>query len=78
MTVDELYVALSARITADVVRHQDDDWPTYFNGLRDVTRRVVTETGESGLSASSKAVLIQRLLEHIAELEKWWPSLKPR
>jgi hypothetical protein len=77
MTVDELYAALSARITADVVRHQGDDWPAYFNGLRDVTRRVVTETAESGLSATDKAVLIQRLLEHIAELEKWWPSLKP-
>ena len=74
MTVDEAYTALSGRITTEVVQHQTDNWPAYFSGLRDVTRRVVADTIESGLEAEEKALLVQRLLDQIAELEKWWPS----
>jgi hypothetical protein len=54
MTVDAAYTALSGRITAEVVKHETDNWPLYFEGLRDVTRRVVAETDESGLSADEK------------------------
>jgi hypothetical protein len=78
MTVDEAYMALSARITAEVVQRQTDNWPVYFSGLRNVTHRVVADTVESGLAAEEKAVLVQRLLDHIAELEKWWPSFSNR
>jgi hypothetical protein len=77
MTVDEAYTALSAKITSDVIRQETDNWPTYFEGLRDVTKRVVVTTAESGLSDEDKAALLKRLLDHIADLEKWWPSLKP-
>ena len=78
MTVDEAYTVLSGRITAEVVQHMTDNWPVYFSGLRDVTRRVVSDTVESGLATEEKAVLVQRLLDHIAELEKWWPSFSNR
>jgi hypothetical protein len=78
MSVDKLYSALSARITAAVVRHETEDWPGYFSGLRDLIRRVLAESIESDLSVDEKAALIKRLLEHVADLEKWWPSLKPK
>jgi hypothetical protein len=72
MRVDELYSALSARITIALVRHQPDDWPRYFNGLRDLARRVVAENAGSDLSPAEKAELTTRLIKHIDNLEKWW------
>ena len=78
MDTDNLYKALSARITAAVVDCEADDWPVYFSWLRDVVSRVVAETTESGLSAAEKDALIQRLLEHVSALENWWPKLKAR
>jgi hypothetical protein len=80
MNADELsklYGALSARVTAAVTAHEIDDWPEYFEGLRAVIRRVVTETAESGLSEEEKQELIQRLLTHVSSLEEWWVKLKP-
>ena len=43
MNTDELYGALSARVTAALTEHETDDWPAYFEGLREVIRRVVLE-----------------------------------
>jgi hypothetical protein len=40
MSVDELYIALSARITQTVVNHQTLDWADYFTRLRETIRRV--------------------------------------
>ena len=78
MNVDELYKDLSARITADATGHQTNKWPDYYNGLRDLIRRVVTESTESGLSADEKGALIERLLKYVSDLEEWWPpKLKP-
>jgi len=77
MNMDELYGALSARVTAAVTEHQTDNWPAYFEGLRAVIRRVVTETAESGLLEDEKQELIQRLLAHALSLEEWWVKLKP-
>ena len=34
MNADELYTALSERITADAMRHGEQQWPDYYNGLR--------------------------------------------
>ena len=62
MNADELYTALSERITADAMGHETNKWPDYYNGLRDLIRRVVTESTESGLSADEKDALIERLL----------------
>jgi hypothetical protein len=69
MNADELYNALSARISADVMGHETNKWPDYFNGLRDLIRRVVTESTESGLSAAEKDALIERLLKHVSTVE---------
>ena len=76
MNTDELYGALSARVTAALTEHETDDWPAYFEGLREVIRRVVFETAESGLSEKEEQALIQRLLEHVSSLEEWWVKLK--
>ena len=76
MNTDELYGALSARVTAAVTEHETSDWPAYFEGLREVIRRVVFETAESGLAEEEKQALIQRLLEHVSSLEEWWVKLK--
>ena len=59
-----------------MTEHETDDWPVYFEGLREVIRRVVFETAESGLSEEEKQALIQRLLEHVSSLEEWWVKLK--
>src|SRR6476620_8402583 len=61
MNADELYGALSARVTATVMKHETDDWPAYFEGLRAVIRCVVTDTAESGLSKEERHALIERL-----------------
>ena len=75
LDVEDLYLGVSARITSAVVNNRTNDWPNYFEGLRDLVRRVVTETTENGLSADARAALLQRLMDHIADLEKNWPSL---
>jgi hypothetical protein len=75
--LNELYGALSARVTAAVTAHETDDWSQYFKGLRAVIRRVITDTAESGLSEEEKQELIQRLLAHVSSLEEWWVKLKP-
>jgi hypothetical protein len=77
MDTDDLYKALSARVTADAIGRETDEWPAYFAGLRDLIRRVVAESTDSGLSAEEKHALTKRLLDHVTALEEWWPKLKP-
>jgi hypothetical protein len=76
MSVDELYIALSAQITQTVVNHQTLDWTDYFTQLRETIRRVVTDqANNSDLSADERIELTRQLLAHVDELEKAWPNL---
>jgi hypothetical protein len=52
-----------------VVNHETDNWPKYFDGLREVTRKAVGEGTIIGLSKIEKAELTRRLTESIDELE---------
>ena len=79
MPVDDLYMTLSTRITQDVVNNQTLDWPSYFNQLREMVRRVVTtEPSNANLSVDERVELSRRLLAHVEELEKTWPNLRPQ
>ena len=79
MPVDDLYITLSARITQEVVNHETLDWPTYFNQLRDIIRRVVTDQANNpDLSVHERIELTRRLLAHVDELERAWPNLHPQ
>ncbi len=72
--IDELCQSLFARITETVIAHETEDWPGYYDRLCGVACRVVAH---SDLPTRSKGVLTRRLIQHIIELEKWWPRLKP-
>jgi hypothetical protein len=74
--LDELYRVLSATVSATVTAHEIES-PSYFEELRTVIRRVVTETTESGLSEEEKREIIDRLMAHVSSLEEWWVKLKP-
>jgi hypothetical protein len=78
MNLNELYDALSARITAAVVNHQTIEWADYFSQMREVIRSVAAESTDSSLSATDKAELVRRLIAHVDELERSWPNLKPK
>jgi hypothetical protein len=79
MPVDDLYIILSARITQEVVNHQTLDWPSYFNQLREMIRRVVTtQPSNADLSVDERVELSRRLLAHVDELERAWPNLGGR
>jgi hypothetical protein len=72
--IDRLYEALWDRIVramgnAAVNNEANNDWPNYFNGLRDVTSKVVGESTTIGLSDSERARLVRRLVESIDQLE---------
>jgi hypothetical protein len=54
---------------AAVNNEANNDWPNYFNGLRDVTSKVVGESTTIGLSDSERARLVRRLVESIDQLE---------
>jgi len=77
MSLDDLYIALSAKITEEVVNHQTLDWTNYFNQLRDVIRRVTSGSANSNLTLEEKGELARRLLTHVDDLERTWPNLKP-
>jgi len=77
MSLDDLYLALSARITQEVVNHQTLDWTDYFNQLREMIRRVTQEPTNSDLSVEQRLELTRRLLAHVDELERTWPTLRP-
>ena len=72
-----LYKSLSARITAEVLGRETDKWPDYFDELRALVRRVVSEADESGLSVDERNALTQQLLEHVVSLEACLPKLRP-
>jgi hypothetical protein len=77
MSVDDLYMTLSTRITQEVVNHRTLDWPGYFNQLREMIRRVVaTEPSNANLSTDERVELTRRLFEHVDELERTWPNLR--
>jgi hypothetical protein len=78
MSLDDLYLALSARITEEVVNHQTLDWTDYFNRLREMIRRVANEATNADLSVEQRLELTRRLLAHVDELERTWPNLKPQ
>ena len=68
--VDELCQSLFARVTEAVIGHQTEDWPGYYDRLGGVVCLVIAQ---SDLATESKAVLRRRLIQHVLELEKWWP-----
>jgi hypothetical protein len=72
--IDEWCQLLFARITETVLSHETEDWPGYYDRLCALVCRVVAQ---SSFSAESKPVLTRRLIQHIVELEKWWPRLRP-
>ena len=79
MSIDDLYMTLSARITQEVVNHQTLNWTDYFNQLREMIRRVVTnQANNPDLSVDERIELTRRLLAHIDELERAWPNLNPQ
>ncbi len=80
--VEELDAALWEQMLRALGRalidHQTDDWPAYFNHLRQVVNKVVTTTAISEMDDSHKAILVQRLMDRIDGLEKSWSvSQKP-
>jgi hypothetical protein len=77
MDSNTLYKSLSARITAEVLGRDKERWPSYFEDLRTVVRRVVSEADESGLSPDERSTLAQQLLEHVMSLEACLPKLRP-
>jgi hypothetical protein len=77
MSLDDLYIAVSGRITQEVVNHQTLDWPGYFSQLRETIRRVTNDPSNGELSVDERGELTRRLLAHVDELEKAWPNLNP-
>ena len=73
--LDELCQSLFARITETVISHQTKDWVRDYDKLCAVACRVVNQ---SDLNNAAKAVLTRRLIDHIVELEKWWPRLRSK
>jgi hypothetical protein len=78
MSVEDLYIALSARVTAAVVNHQTLDWTNDFNQLREVIRRVTGGPTNADLTTEEKVELTRRLLALVDDLERTWPNLRPK
>jgi hypothetical protein len=77
MSIDDIYITLSARITQEVVNHQTLDWTDCFAQLREMVRRVVTDQANNpDMSMEERIDLTRRLLAHVDELERAWPNLK--
>jgi hypothetical protein len=74
-STDRLYFELSSRIAAHVVAHDSEDWFGYFEWLRALVVRVVSESTEDRLSVAEKNALIQRLDDYVIDLENLWPIL---
>jgi hypothetical protein len=68
--IDELCQSLFARITEAVMGQTTDDWPRYYDKLGRVVCRSIAPTD---LAVEAKALLTRRLMQHIRELENWWP-----
>jgi hypothetical protein len=71
--IEGLYVAIWNRVLRDisraVVNRQTSNWREYFDALRNLICKVVTN---SSLSENEKTELTRRLLERINKLEKFW------
>jgi hypothetical protein len=74
-SLEQLTRTLFARITECVISHETDDWPTYYDKLSAMVCQVVAR---SDLSSEAKSLLTRRLIEHVVELQRWWPRLSPR
>ena len=74
-SLEQLSRTLFARITESVINHETDDWPRYYDKLCATVCQVVAR---SDLSSDTKSVLTRRLIEHVVELQRWWPRLSPR
>ena len=71
--IEGLYVAIWNRvhrhISRALVNRQTSNWREYFDALRNLISKVVTN---SSLSQNEKTELTRRLVERINELEKFW------
>ena len=74
-SLEQLSRTLFARITECVISHETDDWPSYYDKLCATVCQVVAR---SDLSKETKSLLTRRLIEHVVELQRWWPRLSPR
>jgi hypothetical protein len=73
-SLDELCRTLFARITECVINHETEDWPGYYDKLCATVCQVVAQ---SDLGSDAKSLLTRRLIEHVMELQRWWPRLRP-
>lgn len=74
-SLEQLSRTLFARITECVISHETDDWPAYYDKLCATVCQVVAR---SDLSNDAKSLLTRRLIEHVVELQRWWPRLSPK
>jgi hypothetical protein len=74
-SLEQLSRTLFARITECVISHETDDWPSYYDKLSAMVCQVVAR---SDLSSDTKSLLTRQLIEHVVELQRWWPRLSPR
>ncbi len=72
-SLDRLCRALFAQITDCVINHDTEDWPSYYDKLCATVCRVVAQ---SDLGSDTKSLLTRRLIEHVVELQRWWPRLR--
>jgi hypothetical protein len=66
---------LFARITESVLNHESNDWARDYDRLCAMICRVIAQ---SALNGNAKCLLTRRLIQHVVELEKWWPGLSPK
>jgi len=74
-SLEQLSRTLFARITECVISHETADWPRYYDKLCATVCQVVAR---SDLSSDRKSVLSRRRIEHVVELQRWWPRLSPK
>jgi hypothetical protein len=71
--VDDLYEAIWDRIVramgSAVVNRETNNWPEYFDSLRNLIHKTVAESPTCGLSEGEKADLVRRLEDSISQLE---------
>ena len=70
--LEQLSRTLFARITECVINHETEDWPGYYDKLCATVCQVVAR---SDLGGEAKSLLTRRLIEHVVELQRWWPRL---
>ena len=73
MNTDDLYEALSTRISTEILASKEHS-VRYFDAIRTVVHRVVNIADKSCLSGNEKTRLVQRLMEHVSSLEACLPK----